>query len=66
MVAGGGGGGLDFGGAGGAGGLELHWLQFPLKCSVTIGGGGLGHIVHGTSAGDGSNSVFGSITSWRW
>ena len=77
VVAGGGGGGMDMGGGGGGGGViynSSYAVTQGTAVTVTVGNGGTGAPAAGTSgqsgghqynvsATQGSNSVFGSITS---
>jgi hypothetical protein len=65
VVAGGGGGGAHVGGGGGAGGLiynTAYQLSSAAAVTVTIGGGGTGASPD-QRGGNGSNSVFGSLTA---
>jgi hypothetical protein len=70
VVAGGGGGGNDLGGGGGAGGFRTSIGGSALSVAsntsypITVGAGGVGaSATPATSASDGSNSVFSTITS---
>jgi len=66
VVAGGGGGGASVGGGGGAGGVVIgsttvSGTEFTI--AVTVGLGGSGGLNQSTSATQGINSIFGSITA---
>jgi hypothetical protein len=64
VVGGGGGGGGNSGGGGGAGGV-IYSNGFPVSgtVSVTVGGGGAGGVNGGAAPGNGTNSVFSSLTA---
>ena len=65
VVAGGGGGGYGNGGGGGGGGVRTGTLSVTpgQSYTVTVGAGGSGGTTAPAAATNGSNSVFGSITS---
>jgi hypothetical protein len=65
VVAGGGGGGSHIGGGGGAGGMltATNYTIASGNHSITIGGGGSGSTSTNDTAGDGGNTVFGSIAT---
>jgi hypothetical protein len=64
VVAGGGGGGSNMGGGGGAGGLLAFTSQsISTAQTVTIGGGGAGDAATGAKGINGTNSIFGGLTT---
>ena len=66
VAGGGGGGGSNGGGAGGAGGYRTatgYAVTSGQTIAVTVGAGGAGGTSTGAAGNDGSNSVFGSLTS---
>jgi hypothetical protein len=66
VVAGGAGGGRGRGGGGGAGGLiynSAYQITNAAAITVTVGAGGAGGSTNSSTAPNGSNSVFGSLTA---